>query len=502
LPTLALRRRLSWLEIPLLLLGLGLFYIIADKKEIEYSVAVLIGIGALALSFLRPRWGLIILLLLLFTESTLNTINSLADTALENDLPGMPHVAQTQWVAWGVLIFYSVLLLSYLCTSFLKDEKPRPLTALEWMLLLPLIMVLFYLPISMINGYTMMDYTMDILPMCILAGIVCISRVFSYEKDQREVRYFFLDWFIIFNILILVPLWAYNIATNPWRSGYVGIAAVRYGTGPYDFNFFLVPILGMILTYDDFLTKNRRRFYQFAFFMSLLRVVVSLFRGAMAGTLIAIIFASFLVDSARRWKWVRSLLVFLTVIALITTVVVTTVPAAHAVFNVALVRRLKLALNAGSGAGSLEFRELETNVAMQDIAKDPIIGYGPGAKITKHFDPQNFSRVELYLHSGYVWYLYKMGVLGIGVVIAFFIGIYGTCINLLRRALHPPDRGWVIGTFAAMIAMLPVIHTNNMLIRSQGPYAMTLLLFGLCMIALKYKGIPRDQLPPVNGEAH
>jgi O-antigen ligase len=256
----------------------------------------------------------------------------------------------------------------------------------------------------------------------------------------------------------------------------------------------------MILTYDDNLSPGRRRFYQFSFFLCLVRIIVSMFRGAMAGTLIAILIATIFVESARRWKWVRSLLVSLLVAAAIMTALVMSIPPVRAVFNVALLGRLKLAINAGSGGGSLEFRQLETEVAMEDIREDPIIGHGPGSMITKHFDPLNYARVELYLHSGFVWYWYKLGILGIATVLAFFIGIYGTCLRLLRRKLHPPDRGWVIGTLAATIAMLPVIHTNNMLIRSQGAYAMTLLLFGLCMIALKYRDIPRDQLPPINGE--
>lgn len=494
-----LRRRLTFLEIPLLAIALILFYLITDRKDLGYAVGVVGGIGILALAFFRPRYGLVLLLGLFFIESTINVINALADTALEYDLTGVPFLVQTQWFAWGVLILYVVLLLSYFCREHLAGHEIKPLTPLEWILLLPLFAVLTYLPISLLYGNSLMDYSMDILPMCIYGGIVVLGRVFYRGNDSREARYFFLDWFIIFNILILFGLWGYNIATEPWRNGHVGIAAIRYGTGPYDFNFFLVPLLGMVLTYDDNLSIGRRRFYQFAFFLSIARVVVSMFRGAIGGTLLAIIIATLLVETGRRGKWVKSLVIFAGSVLLIGAILIATVPVVRTTFNIALARRVSQALTQGLGGPSLQFRELETRAAFEDILERPIVGYGPGAMVIKNFNVKRNARVELYLHSAYIWFWYKLGILGLGVLIAFFAGIYGTCSSLLKRKLAAADRGWVIGTLSATIAMLPVIHTNNMLIRSQGAYALTLLLFGLSLIAMRYAGVPRDRLPSPEG---
>jgi len=495
-----LRRRLSYLEIPLLISIIFLFYLFTDTKSIGYAVGVVGGIAVVALTFFRPRWGLIFIMVLLFTESTTNTINTIAETALESDLTGVPPAVQTIWFAWGVIILYIVLLLSYFCKTHLSGRKIRPLTLLEWIILLPLMAVLTYLPISMLLGNEFANYLADIIPMLIYAGIVALARVFYLEGNARNSRYFFLDWFIIFNILILIPLGGYNLIFQPWRDGVVGIAAVRHGTGPYDFNFFLVPLLGMILTYDDNLGLKRRRFYQFAFFLSLARIVISMFRGAIVGTLLAIFIASFLIDQSRRKQWIKSLLVFVAAVAILGSLAIATVPVVRTTFNVALVKRINQAINQGAGSGSLKFRNLETEDAIEKVLRDPFIGFGPGAMVVKNFSPKQFARIELYLHSSYVWFWYKLGVLGIVVLIAFFSGIYGTCINLLRRKLHPPDRGWVIGTLAATIAMLPVLHTNNMLIRSQGAYALTLLLFGLSLIVLRYRNVPRNVLPPPEGD--
>jgi len=494
-----LRRRLTYIEIFLLLAALGLFYQITDYKEIGYAVGVVAGIGILALAFFRPRYGIVAALLFGFIETTVNTINSLADSAAEYDLTGLPSLTQTIWVAWGVQIIYITLLLSYFARESSAGRKIEALTRLEWVLLTPLFAVLLYLPISLLLGNDMMLYAMDILPMCIYGGIVIIGRVMSTERDSRQARYFFLDWFIILNFLILIPLWGYNIAYDPWRNGFVGIAAIRTGTGPYDFNFFLVPLLGMILTYDDNLEIKRRRFYQVAFFFSIARVIVSMFRGAIAGTLIAIIIASFIVEQARRWRWVRSLLIFSGAVFIIGGILVATVPVIKTTFDVALVKRINMALKVGAGGTSLQFREYETQEAMERIKESPIIGHGPGSLITKFFKSEEFAKKELYLHSAYVWFVYKLGLLGVIVLLIFFGGIYLTCFELLRRKLHPSDRGWVVGTLASMIAMLPVIHTNNMLIRSQGAYAMTLLLVGLSLIVLKYRGIPKNELPPDKG---
>ncbi|MCK4721485.1 O-antigen ligase family protein [bacterium] len=492
-----IRRRLFWIEILLTSIAFGLFYTVTNYKDLGYSVGVVAGFGILALTFFRPRYGLIGAMVLLFTESTIGVLNALAETALEYDLTGIPSLIQTQWFGWGVLTIYLVILLSYLTRELVSGRQLKPLSVLEWILLLPLLAVLLYLPISLLYGNTARDFFDDIIPMLIYGGIVVLGRVFYQPGKTIESRYYFLDWFIIFNIIILVPLWAYNIIFDTWRNGYVGIASIRYGTGPYDFNFFLVPLLGMILTYDDNLKPERRRFYQFAFFLSLARIFISMFRGAIGGTVIAIIIATYLVEKTRRWQWVRSLVKFGIVLVIIGTMAAVLFPVVRTTLQVALFARIVRTFGgAGGGDTSMQFRELETETALDEILEQPVLGYGPGKMVVKHFRQGEFAQVELYLHSAYIWFWYKMGVVGLGVLLTFFTGIIWICISLLKRKLHRADRGWVVGTISAVIAMLPVIHTNNMLIRSQGAYALTLLFFGLSVIVMRYRGIPVDKLPP------
>jgi len=493
------RRRLHLLDIFLIGITIYVFHVVADYKDFTYAVGLVGGLGAAALTFFQPRLGLIAILALIFTQATAATINALADAAVKNNLTGLPFVPVSNWLSWGISMLYGVLLLAYVCRICLREEKPQTLTGLEWAMLLPLLMVTVYFPISMFNEVPMINYVADSLSMHIYAGTVVLARLFALEKDHKQARYFFIDWFCIFNILILIPLWGYIAATNPWRNGQVGFAAIRHGTGPYDFNFFLVPLLGMLLTYDDEMPKLRRRFYQFAFLFSLTRVIASLFRGAMAGTILAIIIASFLVDRSRRWLWIRSLLIFITVTIAILGILVVTVPAARATFRVQLLRRVQQVMEQGTEAGSLEIRQLEAARALEVIARDPVIGQGPGAYLRMHFYPEEFAKDELYLHSGYIWYWYKMGILGLGTILVFFIGVLGTCIKLLRRKLSLFDRGWVIATLSSSIAMLPVIQTNNMFVRFQGAQALGLLLFGLVLIVLRYRSVPPDELPGVEG---
>lgn len=497
-----LRRRLTYLEVPLLIICLAIFFVVTDRKEIGYAAGLLLGIGFLGLAFFRPRYGLICAMVLLFTELTINVINQLADEAVENDLGGLPTLVQTMWFAWSVLIIFAVILLAYFCREIVSGRKIRPLLGLEWAILLPLLAVITWFPISMMYEHEFIHYLMDIIPMMIFAGAVVLGRNFYREGGTREARYFILDWFILFNILILIPLWAYNVAFQPWRSALVGIASIRFGTGPYDINFYLVPLLGMILVYDDKLSLKRRRFYQLGFFLSLVRVVVSMFRGAMAGVFIALFIAMLLTDRERRRRYLKTLGRVALIGTAIFAVLIMTVPVVRATFNVALVRRFETAIKYGAGGGSLAFRQLETMHAIDEIEENLIIGYGPGKFVTKHFNARKFAQHELYLHSGYVWYLYKLGIFGLIIVAAFYTGIIGYCIKLLRRKLFLGDRGWVIGTLAAFIAMIPVVHTNNFLIRSQAVYAEIILLVGLIMIAHRYRGLPANELPaPERDEA-
>jgi O-antigen ligase len=433
-------------------------------------------------------------MVLLFIESTIGAINALVESAKDYKLTGLPALIQTQWFGWGVLILYLVFFLSYFTREMVSGRKLKSLATLEWILVLPLLAVLSYLPISLAYGNSFRDYFDDIIPMLLYAGIVVLGRVFYQPGKTIESRYFFLDWFIVLNALILIPLWAYNFMYQVWRNGYVAIEAIRYGTGPYDFNFFLVPLLGMIITHDNNLEPSRKRLYQFGFILSLARVVISMYRGAIGGTFIAII----LVDKIRRRRWHRSLLVYVGSLLLAIALGCAVFPVVRTTVTVALMARvIRLFGYAGVVDKSIQFRELETELAIDEIMERPILGYGPGKMVVKNFRLNGFARVELYLHSAYIWFWYKLGILGLGVIIAFFAVLYSVCWALLKRKLYPADRGWVIGTFAALIAMLPVIHTNNMLIRSQGAYAMTLVLFGLVMIVHRYQGVPKDSLPPL-----
>jgi len=153
-----LQQRLTIIGIILLAAALGLFYQITDYKEIGYAVGVLVGIGALALTFFKPRYGIIAVLVLAFIESTVNTINQLAETAVEYDLTGVPSLTQTIWFAWGVQIIYVTLLLSYFARENLAGRKIKTMTSLEWVLLTPLFAVLIYFPISMMLGNDTMYY--------------------------------------------------------------------------------------------------------------------------------------------------------------------------------------------------------------------------------------------------------------------------------------------------------------------------------------------------------
>lgn len=493
-----LRRRLNWLELPLLVFLFLLFYLITDRKSIGYAAGGIVALGILATAFFRPRWGLLIAMLLLFVTTTFNQIAAIATTAKEHNLTGVPFPLQNSWFLWGAIVVLAVIFLSYLCTGLLRGKKFKPLSGIEWTLLMPLIVMMFYLPISLAYGLDYNDFIIDAIPFILIAGVVVLSRTFEIEGDSRASRYYFLDWFVTINFLILIPLLIYNIDVQPWRHADVGVAAIRYGTGSYDFNFFLVPLLGMILTHDDDLPLWRRRLYQAGFYTSLVRIIVSLFRGAMAGTFLAIVILLFVIEANRRWRWFRMLLIFTVFTLGLGSLVVATVPAARATFNVALVRRVQNVVQ-GTGDKSIQFRILEFEKVWDEIRRRPILGYGPGQMLAKNFNPKENAHEDLYIHSAYAWFWYKMGILGLALLIVYFSGIYGTCIKLLRRTLHPPDRGWVLGTLAATIAMLPVIQVNNMLYRPQGAFSLMLLLFGLCMIATRYQSVPRDRLPPPEG---
>ena len=90
--------------------------------------------------------------------------------------------------------------------------------------------------------------------------------------------------------------------------------------------------------------------------------------------------------------------------------------------GVGLLRRFTSISEAMTQDVSLLNRYAETNDALQVIGQSPVVGYGWGATVSR-FDLIATGTLQAgFLHNGYVWFLHKVGVVGLVCFLALFLG--------------------------------------------------------------------------------
>ena len=110
-----------------------------------------------------------------------------------------------------------------------------------------------------------------------------------------------------------------------------------------------------------------------------------------------------------------------------------------ALIGIGLLRRLTSISGAMTQDVSLLNRYAETNDALEVIARSPIFGYGWGATVDR-FDLIVLGSLQAgFLHNGYVWYLHKVGLVGL----IAFLGLFGGALlagGLAARTEGASDR--------------------------------------------------------------
>lgn len=102
---------------------------------------------------------------------------------------------------------------------------------------------------------------------------------------------------------------------------------------------------------------------------------------------------------------------------------------------------------------SLINRFVETGVAWEYIKKNPIIGYGFGVPIKYYSLVLEYTRVESYVHNGYVGVWYRHGLIGAALVLTFYFGAMWSAFRTLRhRTVQHFDRLIAIAAMACLAA--------------------------------------------------
>lgn len=129
------------------------------------------------------------------------------------------------------------------------------------------------------------------------------------------------------------------------------------------------------------------------------------------------------------------------------------------------------------------YRLLETETALEQLEGEWLIGKGPGSVVRKRFRPVEEGADETYLHNGYLWYVYKFGIVGLLMVLACWWRLISAGLQGLKRTdLMPWQRALTQGYLAAVIPLLPFAATNNIIGAAPGLYVPVLAFAWMCYL--------------------
>jgi O-antigen ligase len=267
-----------------------------------------------------------------------------------------------------------------------------------------------------------------------LVNYKAASAVVSYLWELSASRQAFGDNFFFPGVVVLVSLWIhlrrrlYAWLLVPPLALIALALALTFSRG-----FWLAAVIALIILF--FLTGPRERF----------RLAFSTLGGGAVGFLLLNLFLG---------KMVQSVL---------NALVVRVVSARGALMDVSVTNRL-----------------VESREAIKKILEQPIIGYGVGSEFARFNIIDHATTVTLYMHNGYLFLLYKTGIIGFIPYMAFLLIVIWTGIRLsFDAALDDVQRGLVRAFAAILPAMLVVNTTSNVFIQKQ---ALLVLAFGTACV--------------------
>lgn len=117
-------------------------------------------------------------------------------------------------------------------------------------------------------------------------------------------------------------------------------------------------------------------------------------------------------------------------------------------------------LSAGLALEDLSFltRLEESKAVLAQIAANPVMGYGLGADFAYYSPLRGVTYTNAYVHNAYLWLWFKLGLAGLAVFLALYIGKIKAAINALRRTGQ--NRPLAITAVALLIGMMIISFTS------------------------------------------
>ncbi len=466
-----LRKRLLFWEIFIAFVTLCLFWLIQFMKGSEQAVIVVIMFGTLLLCVVYPRSGFYVLTAVMFTESLVGGLNMVATIANQMEIEGIHPIFESAFFYLTTPGLAFAVILGYVISRYLSNTTPFGMMTTEYIMLVPALLCITFLPLSFILQHPALPVIADCLPgMFFIMGIF-IARLFYPVKGAF---YIWLNVLCIGNHIIGIGFFIFIVVTSFFTYPvYFVMTAIRTLMGPTDFPIFLVPILLCVIIYcRKDVSRGWMIFYHFSLWAFFLRLIIAMYRGPIAATFLAMAFVYFLSAPDKRALMRIFFLRMLIIIAIVVVLFITVVPYGDVVIQATFVERFTGLFQQGEehelAKASLAERKWETDTAWNEVKEHPIVGHGPGAELDFRFYSRQDTDRRAYIHDGYLWLWHKFGILGPISIIFFLLAPFIRGWQLRRKELSTTEMAFLIGAMSATVSIFPAIVTNSIIARGQG----------------------------------
>lgn len=447
-------------------------------------------VGALlfcAISFLFPRGGLV---LTLAGELTLTTLTFF--TAV-NRAPSMRGAEGTVGYELPFEFHAMAACVAFLATAWTGAGFALILSGERWTLgslerSLVTVMALFaaWCTFSAANGVEFLPLLYDLHIVIWWGSAVLMARLLSGRRDWLWMIGLSALGGVLHGFILLIDLTGPGVFSNPEHL--TDILRATIGGSP-DMAGPFVPIL---LALDILVLEQGSRWRKSIWIAALVltfRTFATLSRSAIAQLVVALMLLSAMltpgVERSGLWRRVGSLLLVLGLCLGAASVVSPSIGKAalfvvtERVLDVTAGREKATLGEEEFGTGSFSgadgtsdvYRILETEVAVEQLSGDWLVGRGPGATINKRFRGSEVVSAEAYLHNGFLWYVLKVGLLGLAFVLWAYGLFFWVGIRALRVVgLEPWERALTIGYLASVAPLLVTAWTNNIIGAPTGMY--------------------------------
>jgi len=447
--------------IAVFVLQAGVFVVATRSVGVAVAMAAAIGVAALLVPWIgTPRGTLVFGVVLLVTALVLP-----GDMALKYRIP----------VGGGGIFIVDVLLMLLVLSWSVQLLLTRSIEIVHSPLTVPVILFLVWVMIAAVIGQlrgndikVILQDARGLAYYVLFLWIITLVR----SKDVIKLVLRVLGVCLVTDFVIGALL---ALQGQGERINFVEEGVSRFPAPNEVFVMGTAMLATMVVVWPS---GRRRPWYLWLLLVaSLVGVLLALVRGYWIGLGAGMAFLFVITRAGQRVRLVVGGL------GLLLTVVVALAAFSPALFESLVTRAL--AIGAYASDTSIQYRLIENRAVEQQIGRHPVFGNGLGTGYLFDFSRYGVKPfVKVYIHNNYLWFVQRMGVLGLG-LFAWMMAAFLFSWRDLRPSFTSGDP-WLVGLIMGsrvMVVSLLVVSISSPQFNVKGQVAVTAVIMGLAEVA-------------------